>query len=357
MRILFTSMIFIAAVLGGALAGYSGLISKLMGQHQSLSPPMPDSNSDIAALAEKVRQSAIGTLHGDLNYPANYPYARRFTEGDLETLMTIEALNLTNLLISTPRRAYHLAHLPDTFQEPGGDVDLCLDLGYGLCGNHVAIFIELLGVLGIERRPVQFYYIVDDFRYSHIAVEVFLDGHWRFFDPHYGRFWVNIEGDHFDLATYEALKASLSEFQELSIETSLWNLANQGLEAKEYFLRHDVTTIRSEGGLVDISGGYIGNGVVSLEHLPSYVGDNTDDGHDGIAYDLDLGDGFHDVRFDVESVAGCNEASRFCVGGQCSAIDPAGMSFEMSKKAKVEIKSERAICYVVLDEITFNSLN
>jgi len=55
--------------------------------------------------------------------------------------------------------------------------------GAGLCGNHAAVFLELVRSLGYQAQSVQFYYPSNKgIPYSHIAAEVKLGGRWVFTD-------------------------------------------------------------------------------------------------------------------------------------------------------------------------------
>lgn len=317
----------------------------------------PEASNLISHYAEKIRKAALGVLDAELNQPEGYPFPNHFTAEDLESLMAIEALNLTNILISSPRNAYQLRHFASEFRKPGVNSEVCLDLGYGLCGNHAAVFMDLLKALGIENRTIQFYFIVDGFRYSHIAVEALIRGQWRFLDPHYGRVWVRTDSDELDLATYEGMKSIPSRYKQLSIQTSLWNMVLKNHVEKDHFtLSSDLITIKSSSGVINISNDYVGNGVVSLKHLPSYVGDNTNDSLPGLAYDLDLGEGTHQVNFDTRGVGGCDENSLFCVADQCKPIESDNLSFQIQTKSRVEVKSAKPICYAVLNDITFETI-
>ena len=317
----------------------------------------PETSNLISHNAENIRKAALGVLDADLNQPEGYPFSNPFTADDLESLMVIEALNLTNILISTPRNAYHLRHFASDFRKPGVDSEVCLDLGYGLCGNHVAVFMDLLKALDIESRTIRFYFIVGGFRYSHIAVEALISGQWRFLDPHYGRVWIKTDSDKIDLATYEEIKSIPSRYKELSIQTSLWNMISKNHAEKDHFLiSSDLIMIKASSGAVNISNNYVGDGVVSLKHLPSYVGDNTSDRLPGLAYDLNLGEGTHQVNFDTRGVGGCDENSLFCVADQCKPIDSDNLSFQIQAKSRVEVKSAKPICYAVLNDITFETI-
>ena len=77
-------------------------------------------------------------------------------------------------------------------QEPlPATVEDCLRLKAGICGNHVATFLEMVHRLGLRARPVEFYLRGDQPQKnsSHICAEVFYQGAWRMFDITWGTYF------------------------------------------------------------------------------------------------------------------------------------------------------------------------
>jgi hypothetical protein len=80
---------------------------------------------------------------------------------------------------------------------PGPTPDSILGTQAGICGHAAIAFASIVKHLGLRARSAQFYYTdpagpagpgTPD---SHIAVEVYYDGGWHFFDPTFGVFWTD----------------------------------------------------------------------------------------------------------------------------------------------------------------------
>lgn len=71
--------------------------------------------------------------------------------------------------------------------QPLPTAESALEFGSGICGNAALTFAAILKRFGLPVRSVQFYYAngVD----NHIAVEVFYDGGWHYFDPTWAAYY------------------------------------------------------------------------------------------------------------------------------------------------------------------------
>ena len=89
------------------------------------------------------------------------------------------------------------------------NVEQCLEKEAGICGNHVAAFLEISKRLGLRARPVEFYFRGDkpQKNHSHICAEVFYRGHWRMFDITWGTYFPISGGRRDDLADVSRLRA------------------------------------------------------------------------------------------------------------------------------------------------------
>ena len=67
-------------------------------------------------------------------------------------------------------------------------VEECFQLQAGICGNHIAAFLEIAGRLEVRARPVEFYLHGEtpQENHNHICVEVFYRDKWRFLDVTWG---------------------------------------------------------------------------------------------------------------------------------------------------------------------------
>jgi hypothetical protein len=80
--------------------------------------------------------------------------------------------------------------LPDW--EPG----VILRQESGICGQSAAVFVRIMQRLGYPVRSIQFFYNnPDGSAGQHIAVEVYYDGGWHFFDPTYAAYWSDTSGN------------------------------------------------------------------------------------------------------------------------------------------------------------------
>lgn len=81
---------------------------------------------------------------------------------------------------------------------PAATPDAVLAAQAGICGDSALTFAAIVKRFGFDVRSVQFYY-TDPPPWStpdgHIAVEVFYDGGWHFFDPTFGTYWQDANED------------------------------------------------------------------------------------------------------------------------------------------------------------------
>ena len=73
---------------------------------------------------------------------------------------------------------------------PDWEPDVILRQESGICGQSAAVFVGIMQRLGYQVRSVQFFYNnPDGTPGQHIAVEVYYDSGWHFFDPTYAAYW------------------------------------------------------------------------------------------------------------------------------------------------------------------------
>ena len=79
---------------------------------------------------------------------------------------------------------------------PTSKPDSILGTQAGICGHAALTFAAIVQHLGYSVRSVQFFYTTPDGTAdSHIADEVFYDGGWHFFDPTFGVYWTDGNGN------------------------------------------------------------------------------------------------------------------------------------------------------------------
>ena len=123
-----------------------------------------------------------------LSYQTAKAFNTNVTTLDFKIMYAIEAMNLTQNIVSSARYSVMKRELKENFVDPGQDVEFCLTHGYGICGNQSRVFRALLKEVGIKSRAVEFYYLKNDVRANHVAVEAFIEDKWRYFDSTWGGF-------------------------------------------------------------------------------------------------------------------------------------------------------------------------
>lgn len=108
-------------------------------------------------------------------------------------LTSLSAMNYVAGHVSTGAYGYlELKGLP----LPNSDPDVILGTQAGICGHAVIAFATIMEDLGYSVQSVQFYWTLPDGTPdSHIAVEVFYDGGWHYFDPTFGLYWTDASGN------------------------------------------------------------------------------------------------------------------------------------------------------------------
>jgi len=303
-----------------------------------------------SAMSEKILKDPKSITIADISAYAN---SARF-----KIYYAIETMNIVSNLISSPRNSLFKWLLDDEFKKPGTDAKLCIDLGYGICGNQAATFLALAERVGIESRPIQFFYRRNGELHSHIAVEVNIDG-WRYFDATWGAFWYEKEDDP---------AGSILSISEINSSETLFaakNSAHTWATASTYFnnvfeyLIHDADIIVGyDSGEIRLTTKEPNNGQFELSHIPNYVGDNIDDGpFEGIRYIFEPLDGRRSYQFDISGVGGCTSGtSRICVKDSCSTIrsDDQTLTLTAENAQSIFIDSpDDNICYVVFNKISY----
>lgn len=111
-------------------------------------------------------------------------------------------------LISEAAMDYVAGHVSDTaygylavFEKkriPPPTPNAALGTQAGICTGAAVTFGTIVHRLGFKVRSVNFYYDDPppyDTPDGHVAVEVWYDGGWHFFDPTYGLFWTDASGN------------------------------------------------------------------------------------------------------------------------------------------------------------------
>jgi hypothetical protein len=118
-----------------------------------------------------------------------------------ELHLSLLCMKYANTLVSAPLYLISPVGVRGT-----SDVDLLLKRGAGICMQQSGIFLALAEKLGLSARMVQVFGTkADGSVESHVAVETFVGGKWRYFDPSYAAY-AHKPHDRFDVLSAEDLR-------------------------------------------------------------------------------------------------------------------------------------------------------
>lgn len=282
-----------------------------------------------------------------------------------ENISTLYAIEVTNQIVTVlPGSRYMLAYRAmglEDIAHPGTDAELCLDLGYGACGNHVATFLELTRLMGIVARPVQFFYSKPGRHHSHIVAEAHLNGAWRFFDVTWGAFYAESRDIYRPLSTEQiiALDAESKTRLRISYDTNVFGMVErQKTDVHEYLSHFDSLIYGYDSGEIWIGVDRFSDDMVNLGDIPGFIGDNQDDGaFEGIRYTFE-NPPLQRMSVTVSGVGGCADDSRICLNKDCREVKALTHEFQgIPAGAQLRIEATLPVCYAVLQSITYDSEN
>jgi hypothetical protein len=168
-------------------------------QSASLRAQLAAIPTPFAVAVEQVRREVAWAQHGTEGSTWAPHGPSSYSLGEVTAL---SALNYTVGHVSASAYGY--------LQITGGQLpiatpDSVLAAQAGFCGSAALTFAALVEHFGYEVRSVQFYFTTpggapDD----HIAVEVYYDGGWHYFDPTFGVFWTDTAGNVLSIADVRA---------------------------------------------------------------------------------------------------------------------------------------------------------
>jgi transglutaminase-like putative cysteine protease len=192
-----------------ALATANGQIRSLQSQNATLQDSLQQRTSErTAALAQvaslKAQIAAVPTplavaveqVRREVAYAEWYGGGVPYAHGRLVAQSAMDYV-----LGHVSATAYGYLEIFGGGQLPTDHADSVLATQDGVCGHAALTFAAIVKRFGLAVRSVQFYYedpgnIPD----SHIAVEVFYDGGWHFYDPTFGLFWTDASGNVLSIA-------------------------------------------------------------------------------------------------------------------------------------------------------------
>jgi hypothetical protein len=280
------------------------------------------------------------------------------------SIYAVAVANTVPILASTLNQYFPMMQ-SGGFENPA-DGERCLQLRYGICGNHAALAQNMLEEAGLVVRAVQFFYTVNGTRYSHIAPEVLIAGKYRFIDTTYGGFWTTTgrRADNFDLASLEEVRA-----RKHPARSVIWNAALMPYAIRravtefnpfDYLTAHNVNVIRDDKGTINLTF-RDRSGIENFADLPRFVGDNRNDGQTvGLDFAIDGARGRYQVTLRTRATAVTNfAAAAVCIDDVCQAApaNAAELTFEVKDPRRMHIQSEADAAYVIMESLSWKRLN
>jgi len=315
-----------------------------------------------ASVALSKTFSSIYGLNWGTNKVYDEPYIiekdidRALSSDLFKKIFSISVVNRVPILINASSRSYYMG-LKNKFVEPGSDPEVCLQKGHGSCGNQAAVGLALLWLGGIEAREIQFYYNLNGRRYSHIVPEVLIGETWRIIDTTYGAYWIpKNKKNIFDLATTEDVLGGRGQifYNSALLPYGLLSLNPENPLPFEY-LKAQSTILRGGVGEVELDL-FSTKGVEKFEHLPTYLGDNKEDGlMRGVNFKLKtIGKTPIKITLVVSGSAFSDEKPvKIFVGTQQQLFSKQKNIYEFTEEnpSGIYLQSNMDVAYIVLDKI------
>lgn len=268
---------------------------------------------------------------------------------------TVEAANVVRASLSSARYAYLGLNAQQRLPQ---NSESCLEESAGICGNHILVFREIMSALGIETRPLSFFYTIDDGeRASRAAVEVFYEQAWRFVDGTWG--FVMARNRSLKFAGFEEIRTS-KDLEPVENDLDAWSLFVRSRLGSplDYISRPDLNVLVDGKGVVTVSVPEEPESIERFEHIPNYVGDTTSQPESRPTSLRYLTDRRYRVSLQIATQAGCQpqEGDRLLVNGREFSIAGPSLSFDMDRDAMLSMHSQQQTCYVAFSEARFAAL-
>ncbi|MDF1609619.1 transglutaminase domain-containing protein [Hoeflea sp. YIM 152468] len=280
----------------------------------------------------------------------------------VEFYAALQALNVVQNTVTSGRYSYLKRMMAQEFVSHV-KADVCLDAGYGICGNHIIVFSALMEELDIPVRMVQFFYISNGGRTSHVAAEVKIGEKWVFLDVSWGSVYFSDPDDRSSYLSFEDInRIGYENVYPLRNELSTW-----------FFSRKDTSydtfghmTAENRDIVVDRVGDIIallewtdGNASWKGRQIYSYFGDGRENGtRDGIRIYWDQPKG--DYRFHMTyGRGGCVSPSQICVNDQCGELGKTETAFDFTtpgERVVLSVRTDDDVCYVNPKELQITRL-
>lgn len=226
----------------------------------------------------------------------------------------------------------------------------------GICGEHTTVGLALLKRAGYIARPLEFYFLVGTERKTHILVEVQIDRLWYPVDTTYGAFWRNLKTKEFALTTTDDV---ISEGKPPASYNAVLIDSRRGANELFYYITQPNSILRGSVGEVIIST-ESPQGEETFDNLPNFVGDINEDRLDeGVTVTIRNPSSEKKrlvVNVRAQAIMGFASA-QLCLGDVCLEIVESKKiyDFYLGKSAKLSVRSQVDIAYLVLNSISWYS--
>lgn len=336
-----------AAMLVGAVIGGAGFSSSPLNSIAAPSQPRASTFCSYTDTMDRYACLIDAAANGALTNASGLPIGASRAFAAMQTIQT---------LASSARYSYWQAE-SDSFTIPNSaEQHVCLDEGFGICGNHMLLFVDLMRRMNVPARRVEFFYADPESgqRLSHAAAEFELDGKWRFVDITWGSIWL---ADKTDIATWLSLdEAREGKGQRVSNDLAPWFLSRRTAGVDPFtYLAAGVDTVIEGDGVVGLPFERRGDEMVAnFSSIPNYIGDNVDDGesrHIRLAIPETV-DG--ELALEIAGAGAC-EHSQIGIGSSTAPIDKGTVILKATNGGVLETRGDDPACYVVLSAITLGS--
>lgn len=264
----------------------------------------------------------------------------------ISILKAIEAMNLVQNIAGSGRYAY--LHRTGNLNIPNErEQDICLINGFGICGNHQLLFIDILKKTGVKAKPVDFYYSINGLRQSHAAAEVYTGNKWVYFDITWGSYWLS---DAKDLFSLESLDEVLDNKGIQITGNNSWYVATIHKFSKlgipnifSYLKAEDLQVLKNKGGDLIIA---LNDGKADFSDRPNYFGKPPI--YSPIKLKLSKDTPSAEAIIDIVGIGGDCKDSYIKVNSKHLPIKAGETVIHISPNTTIEIEGDYKICYGVL---------
>jgi hypothetical protein len=280
-------------------------------------------------------------------------------------MFAVSVANRIPILVNAANEVFKIT-LGDRYVSPGNNENAYLQTRRGICGHQAAVALKMFELAGIEARPVEFYYLFNGQRLSHIVPEVFIGSEWRLIDTTYGAFWRKTRSalwskakkrSFFELASTDDVLAGRDA--ELVWNQALfpYSVLPVSLTNPDPFnyLSCGPDVLRGNAGSITISL-LSDHGSIQFRDLPNFIGDNRqDEQKKEVNYRLVVRPD-QNVRITLHTLGAAFSADKDAsirIGDSVVPYSPRQKvyQFDVVNPARMSIDTEMDVAYVVLDRL------